>query len=191
VPTSSPQAGANANAASVQNTPVTASEEAQISPKARALAEFYEAASAFIQEEHFETFTGWKLSNGSSGYVLNRESAYLDVEKYNNYLFDKAATTLVDEARQLGLALDKDEALAQLLRPLTHPVNSDDEDRKKLDPLTSASDTRTSTLSRLVESLTGDAVVSKRNKRSPDKAAGRHPGILSSGDLSPLIREGL
>ncbi|MDR1934540.1 MAG: hypothetical protein LBS49_02970 [Candidatus Accumulibacter sp.] len=91
---------------------VTASPEPQISPKARALAEFYEAASAFVQKEHLKPFTGWKYD--SAGYVLNRESGYLDVERYNNYLFDKAATTLVDQAKQMGLALDKDETLAQL-----------------------------------------------------------------------------
>ncbi|GHU07498.1 hypothetical protein FACS1894158_15840 [Betaproteobacteria bacterium] len=97
-----------------KDTFITASPEPQISPTARALAKFYEAASAFVQKEHFEPFTGWKYSNGSSGYVLNNESAYLDVEKYNNYLFDKAATTLVDQARQMGLALDKKETIAQL-----------------------------------------------------------------------------
>jgi hypothetical protein len=95
-------------------TPVTASPEPQISPMAKALAEFYEAASAFVQKEHLEPFTGWKYSNGSSGYVLNDESAFMDIERYNNYLFDKAATALVDQARQMGLALDKDETLAQL-----------------------------------------------------------------------------
>jgi hypothetical protein len=96
-----------------QAAPVT-SPEPQISPRARVLTGFFEAASAFIQEEHLEPFTGWKFSNGRSGYILNRESAYLDVEKYNNYLFDKAATTLVEQAGQMGLALDKDETLAQL-----------------------------------------------------------------------------
>lgn len=109
-----PQAGAESqNAIAVPVSDVTAaSPEVQISPRAKALAELYDAASAFIQKEHFEPFTGWKRD--SAGYTLNSESAYLDVEKYNNYLFDKAATTLVDEAKQLGLALDKDETLAQL-----------------------------------------------------------------------------
>ncbi|MDR2450633.1 MAG: hypothetical protein LBE85_02435 [Candidatus Accumulibacter sp.] len=114
VPMTAPQAGKDARAASAPDTTAAASPEAQISPQAKALAEFYDAASAFIREEHFAPFTGWKYSNGSSGYLLNEESAYLDVEKYNNYLFDKAATTLVEQARQLGLALDKDETLAQL-----------------------------------------------------------------------------
>ena len=109
------QAGTNSSgAASVSgnDAPITASPEVQISPQAKALAELYEAANAFVREEHLEPFTGWK--SDSAGYTLNYESAYLDVEKYNNYLFDKAATTLVEQARQLGLALDKDETLAQL-----------------------------------------------------------------------------
>jgi hypothetical protein len=115
VPMTTPQAGAESrNTTAVPDATAAASSEAQISPQAKALAEFFDAANAFIQQEHFEPFTGWKYSNGSSGYVLNYESAYLDVEKYNNYLFDKAATTLVEQAKQLGLALDKDEALAQL-----------------------------------------------------------------------------
>ncbi|MDR3299624.1 MAG: hypothetical protein LBU43_06390 [Candidatus Accumulibacter sp.] len=95
-----------------KDTPVTASPEPQISPQARVLAEFYEAASAFVQKEHLKPFTGWKYD--SAGYVLNNESGYLDIEKYNNYLFDKAATTLVEQAGRLGLTLDKNEALAQL-----------------------------------------------------------------------------
>lgn len=88
------------------------SPEPQISPTARALTEFYEAASAFVQKEHLEPFTGWKRDG--AGRALNLASGYLDVEKYNNYLFDKAATTLVDQARQMGLALDKKETIAQL-----------------------------------------------------------------------------
>jgi hypothetical protein len=109
------QAGTNSSGAvsvSSNDAPITTSPEVQISPQAKALAEFYEAASAFVREEHIEPFTGWKRD--SAGYTLNYESAYLDVEKYNNYLFDKAATTLVEQAKQLGLALDKDETLAQL-----------------------------------------------------------------------------
>jgi hypothetical protein len=101
-----------AGAVSGQDASVTASTETQISPQAKALAGFFEAASAFIQKEHFEPFTGWKRD--SAGYTLNSESAYLNIEKYNNYLFDKAATELVGQARQLGLALDRDEVLAQL-----------------------------------------------------------------------------
>jgi hypothetical protein len=111
-PQTEPRSTGSASGASGKDTLVTASPEPQISPKARALAELYETASAFVQKEHFEPFTGWKY-NGA-GYVLNRESGYMDVERYNNYLFDKAATTLVDQARQMGLALDKDETLAQL-----------------------------------------------------------------------------
>ncbi|MDR1935832.1 MAG: hypothetical protein LBS49_09710 [Candidatus Accumulibacter sp.] len=107
-----PQAGADTRAVSGQAAPAAASPEPQISPQAKALAEFFKAASAFIQKEHFEPFTGWKRD--SAGYTLNQESGYLNIEKYNNYLFDKAATTLVEQAGQLGLALDKDETLAQL-----------------------------------------------------------------------------
>ncbi|GHU38555.1 hypothetical protein AGMMS50256_37950 [Betaproteobacteria bacterium] len=65
-----------------------------------------------MQKEHLEPFTGWKRDG--AGRALNLTSGFLDVEKYNNYLFDKAATTLVDQARQMGLALDKKETIAQL-----------------------------------------------------------------------------
>jgi hypothetical protein len=44
----------SAGGASSQNTLVTASPEPQISPNAKALAKFYEAASAFVQKEHME-----------------------------------------------------------------------------------------------------------------------------------------
>jgi hypothetical protein len=116
LPPATPPAGdaCGAGASSGKGAPVTASPEPQISPRARALAELYDAASAFVQKEHFEPFTGWKYSGGSSGYVLNNESAYMDIERYNNYLFDKVAAKLVDQAGQLGLALDKKDVLAQL-----------------------------------------------------------------------------
>jgi hypothetical protein len=84
----------------------------QISPLGRALSGFFEAASAFIQKEHLEPFAGWKYDR--AGYALNYKSTYMNIEKYNNYLFDEAATRLVEQAGQLGLALDKGEALAQL-----------------------------------------------------------------------------
>jgi hypothetical protein len=109
LPTVTPQRQTGAD---TRNTLIPTSPEPQISPTAKALAGFYEAASAFVQKEHLESFTGWKYD--SKGYVLNNEGAYMDVERYNNYLFDKAATTLVNQARQMGLTLDKDETLAQL-----------------------------------------------------------------------------
>jgi hypothetical protein len=89
------------------------STEPEISEAGRALAQLYDAASAFVQAEHFDVFKGWKYD--SAGYVLNNESAYMDVERYNNYLFDKAATRLVEEARQqFGATLEKKDVLAQL-----------------------------------------------------------------------------
>jgi hypothetical protein len=46
------------------------------------------------------------------GYIA--PSGYINVEKYNAYLFDKAATTMVAAAMDKGIPLDKEEVLAQL-----------------------------------------------------------------------------
>jgi hypothetical protein len=78
----------------------------------RGLAELYNAASAFVRNEHFDPFTGWKLDD--AGCVQNRESAYMDIEKYNKHLFDRAAAEFVEQAGQRDLALYKQDVLAQL-----------------------------------------------------------------------------
>jgi len=46
--------------------------------------------------------------------MVNQQGAYVDIERYNNYLFDKAATTLVAQAKEKGIELDKKDVLAQL-----------------------------------------------------------------------------
>ncbi|NES08984.1 hypothetical protein G3O07_03375 [Pseudomonas laurentiana] len=40
--------------------------------------------------------------------------AYINVGKYNDYVFDKAATAMVAAAKDNGIMLDKADVLAQL-----------------------------------------------------------------------------
>jgi hypothetical protein len=85
-----------------------------ISVQGTILSDLFDAADEFIRQEHLVPYQGYRYSNGSSGYIIDYEGAYLDVGKYNNYLFDKAATALVAQARGKGIELDKNDVLAQL-----------------------------------------------------------------------------
>jgi hypothetical protein len=85
-----------------------------ISSKGTILSDLFSAADAFIQKEHLVPFAGYRYSNGSYGTMKDYEGAYIDVGKYNNYLFDKAAANLVAQAREKGIELDTKDVVAQL-----------------------------------------------------------------------------
>jgi hypothetical protein len=85
-----------------------------ISVQGTILSDLFDAADEFIHQEHLTPYEGFRYSNGKSGYIINYEGSYLDVGKYNNYLFDKAATTLVAQAKEKGIELDKKDVVAQL-----------------------------------------------------------------------------
>jgi type III secretion system FlhB-like substrate exporter len=95
------------DAESTQGTSATQGTEPQISGQAKILSALYETASAYVMQEHLEPFAGYIKGNVTPG-------AYIDVGKYNDYLFDKAASTLVDHAKEQGISLDKKDIIAQL-----------------------------------------------------------------------------
>lgn len=78
-----------------------------VSASAFAAADLFSAASSFVQAEHLKPFSGYD-------HGIVHESGYLNVERYNNYLFDKAATTMVSEGQKAGLSLNKDDILTAL-----------------------------------------------------------------------------
>ncbi|WP_434699901.1 hypothetical protein [Pseudomonas sp. D1-1] len=78
-----------------------------LSDQAKILSSLYTSASDYLKTEHMEPFPGIV-----KGYIA--PSGYINVEKYNAYLFDKAATTMVAAAMDKGIPLDKEEVLAQL-----------------------------------------------------------------------------
>jgi len=84
-----------------------ASSEAEISDQAKILLSLYTSAGDYVKSEYMGPYPG--QINGNSP-----PSAYVNVEKYNSYLFDKAATDMVATAEKLGLSLDKADVLAQL-----------------------------------------------------------------------------
>jgi len=102
------------SSASATTAAVAESSKPIISIEGKVLSALFDAADAFIQKEHLVPFQGYRFTNGSHGYVIDYEGAYLDVGKYNNYLFDKAAANLVAEARNKGIELDKKDVVAQL-----------------------------------------------------------------------------
>lgn len=84
-----------------------ASSGPQISGQAKALLSLYASASGYIRDEHMEPYAG--PVKGISG-----PSAFVNVEKYNSYLFEKAAADMVSAAKDLGITLETSEVLAQL-----------------------------------------------------------------------------
>jgi hypothetical protein len=78
-----------------------------LSDQAKILSSLYTSASDYLKSEHMEPFPGIV-----KGYIA--PSGYINVEKYNAYLFDKAATTMVAAAMDKGIPLNKEEVLAQL-----------------------------------------------------------------------------
>jgi len=97
--------------------PSTASAESSkpiISYQGTVLSNLFDAADEFIRNEHLVPYQGVRYSNGKYGTMKDYEGAYIDVGKYNNYLFDKAATSLVAQAKEKGIDLDKKDVIAQL-----------------------------------------------------------------------------
>ncbi|WP_407316080.1 hypothetical protein [Pseudomonas sp. nanlin1] len=82
-------------------------EDAQISSSAIVLSSLYAVASDYIKNEHLTAYSGAVNGNVTPG-------AYIDVGKYNDYLFEKAAMTMVVAAKEKGLDLAKEDVLAQL-----------------------------------------------------------------------------
>jgi hypothetical protein len=99
-----PAAGSASSSASSATTAATASSKPIISYQGTILSSLFDAADEFIQKEHLIPYPGCRYSNAS----------YVDIERYNNYLFDKAATTLIAQAKEKGIELDKKDVLTQL-----------------------------------------------------------------------------
>lgn len=78
-----------------------------VSSTATAASEMLQSANKFIQSEHIEPFTAFDAGNVTPG-------AYLNVEKYNAYVFDKAASDMITKAASAGLSLSKDDVLSTL-----------------------------------------------------------------------------
>jgi hypothetical protein len=107
---------ASAANSSVSSATAEISESSQpiISPQGAMLSDLFAAADEFIRNEHLAPYQGIRYSYGSWGYIIDDEGSYLDIGKYNNYLFDKAATSLLKHAKEKGITLDKNEVIAQL-----------------------------------------------------------------------------
>jgi hypothetical protein len=82
-------------------------DDLQISDEAKVLMSLYESAGGYVRGQHMERYAG--PVNG-----ISPPSAYVNVERYNSYLFDKAAEDMVSSAKSLGFTLEKSDVLAQL-----------------------------------------------------------------------------
>jgi len=105
----------NAGNAAQSSSTVAASSAPVISEQGRLLSELFKAADQFLRDEYMMPF-GSAPVNDSAGIPIlkNNISSFLNVETYNNYLFDKAAATLVAQAKDKGIELDVKDVLAQL-----------------------------------------------------------------------------
>jgi hypothetical protein len=94
--------------------PAPATEKTSLSPAASYLTQLFSTASDWLRQEHLVPWPGIRYSYGSHGYMIDEEGSYINIEKYNNYLFDRAADSIVEEAGKQGIALEKKDVLAQL-----------------------------------------------------------------------------
>ncbi|GGU54112.1 hypothetical protein GCM10009504_08780 [Pseudomonas laurentiana] len=176
------------NADRVDNTTTTATieSEPQVSGQAKMLSTLYASASDYVKSEHLQAYSGSVNGNVTVG-------AYINVGKYNDYVFDKAATAMVAAAKDNGIMLDKADVLAQLKSDHADiaSITLDDQDRtSKLGPNNMYADLSTSDL----DSLTDIYITAKENGLSLDEVAGlalrkgiqNHYGsTLQAGDIYP------
>ncbi|NIE76529.1 hypothetical protein F3J44_08980 [Pantoea sp. Tr-811] len=96
-----------ANSVSQQPTTLQVGDEPAISDEAKALLKLYASAGDYVRGQYMEPYAG--RVNGNSP-----PSGYINIEKYNNYLFEKAAGKMVSAASDLGITLKVSDVLAQL-----------------------------------------------------------------------------
>lgn len=88
-------------------TVVKQSASVEISSTAATASDMFAIANKFVRDEHIEPFRGYDKGIVSPG-------GHLNVEKYNNYIFDKAASEMVGTAANAGLTLSKGDILDAL-----------------------------------------------------------------------------
>ncbi|MDR1848554.1 MAG: hypothetical protein LBQ75_00775, partial [Zoogloeaceae bacterium] len=130
---------AASTASSSASSTTASSTTTNISSKGTILSDLFSAADTFIQKEHLVPFAGYRFSNGTHGTMIDYEGAYIDVGKYNNYLFDKAAANLVTQAREKGIELDTKDVVAQLKENNVEIAAMKLDDQKRRDLLGPAS----------------------------------------------------
>lgn len=167
-------------------TTATIESEPHLSGQAKMLSTLYASASDYVKSEHLQAYSGSVNGNITAG-------AYINVEKYNEYLFEKAATAMVAAAKDNGIALDKSDVLAQLKNDNADiaGIKMDDQDRKaKLGPDNIYADLSTSDLDRLTDIY----ITAKENGLNIDEVEGlalrkgvqNHYGsTLQAGDIYP------
>lgn len=97
----------------------------QVSDQAKTLSTLFESASRYMEQEYKIHYVDYRIERSCPG-------GYMNIEKYNNYLFDKAATTMVRQAGEQGMVIEKDDVLAELKSANTHisSLKFDDQGRR-------------------------------------------------------------
>jgi hypothetical protein len=103
-------------------------ENVGISSTASTLSDLLDAANKYIQSNYQASDVTYK-----DGYTS--VNAYLNVKKYNDFLFDNAASQMVAKGADMGISIDKDQ-LVQTLRQSNLAISS----------ITDNNDVRTETL---------------------------------------------
>lgn len=175
------------NSATVSSDATKTSSAPDATPKlssgAVALDALFKSASQSIKDNHMEPFSGYVRGNVSA-------AAYIDVNMYNDYIFEKSATDMVKQAKDLGIELDKEDVIKQLKteNPEIASIRASDSDRvNKLGP--------TSTYAKLsasdLETLTKTYITAKENNLDLDQVdilaakmgfQNMYGGVLAGGD---------
>ena len=78
-----------------------------ISDQAKTLSALFDSASRYVVQEHVKPFSAYVKGLVTTG-------SWINIEKYNNYLFDKAARAVVAQASEQGVTVGKEGVVAHL-----------------------------------------------------------------------------
>ncbi len=118
-----------------------------VSNNGQLASELFVRATKYVEDNHLKPFTGPDTGNINEG-------AFLSVEKYNNYVFDKAASAMVGDGKKEGLELNKGQIVAALKAnsPAISSIRDDDAARlAALGPSSLLTDLSRSDLSKMTD----------------------------------------
>lgn len=161
--------------------------ELHVSDQAKTLSAFFDSASLYIGKEHVEPFSGYVKGLVSTG-------SWINFEKYNNHLFDKAASMMVGQAKDQGIVVAQESVVAHLRAVNADIANLKFDDYDRCDKLGDNSVLSNLTPSDL-DSITDLYITAKEEgldlnalkSLATDVGRKRYYGdTLGEGDISPL-----
>lgn len=114
-----------------QNNPVVevSGVSEKISKNGALLSGLFDMADKFIRDEYISPYEGEVVDE--KGFLKEQPGRYLNFQKYNEYIFEKAAKNMVRHAEDGGVVLDENEVIDELKKNnrMISGLNFDNQDR--------------------------------------------------------------